>query len=63
MLVMQGMYSQLGIGYPLLEVEQNIYMILRVCHASAPKLLHLLLTSFLNDRSSWHTSLFLLPQL
>lgn len=62
MLVMQGMYSQLGIGYPLLEVEQNIFMILRVCRASAPKLLHLLLTGVLNDRSSWHTSLFLLPQ-
>lgn len=34
MLVMQGMYSQLGVGYPLLEVEQNIFMILRVCQAS-----------------------------
>lgn len=41
MLVMQGMYSQLGIGYPLLEVEQNIFMILRVCQDSMSKLLHL----------------------
>lgn len=32
MLVMQGMYSQLGIGYPLVEVSQNIFIILRVCH-------------------------------
>lgn len=30
MLIMQGMYSQLGVGYPLTEVPQNLYMILRV---------------------------------
>lgn len=28
---MQGMYSQLGVGYPLTEVSQNLAMILRVC--------------------------------
>lgn len=36
MLVMQGMYSQLGVGYPLAEVEQNIFMILRVSHDVLP---------------------------
>lgn len=63
MLVMQGMYSQLGIGYPLLEVQQNIFMILRVCHASVSTNFTNLLTDMLNHRSSWHMSLFLLPRL
>ncbi|CAN8102311.1 unnamed protein product [Discula destructiva] len=30
MLAMQGMYTQLGVGYPLPEVQQNIFMILRI---------------------------------
>lgn len=40
MLIMQGMYTQLGIGYPLLEVQQNIFMILRVRDAPGLELLH-----------------------
>lgn len=30
MLVMQGMYSQLGVGYELTEVVENLPIILRV---------------------------------